>query len=55
MCELIFEQEGIHEYVLIDELENDLIQLDNDLLSMELPKFLSNYFLVSPLNASNTS
>ena len=46
-CDLIFEQEGIFEYVVLDELENDLIQLDSDILSMELPKFFTNYFLVS--------
>jgi len=44
-CDLIFEQEGIYEYVILDELENDLIQLDNDILSMEFPRFFTNYFL----------
>ena len=47
MCDLIFEEEGIHEFVILDELENDLIQLDNDILSMEFPKFFINHFLVS--------
>jgi hypothetical protein len=46
-CDLIFEREGLFEYVQMDELENDLIQLDSDLLSMEFPRFFSNYFLVS--------
>ncbi len=46
-CDLIFEKEGVYEYVQLDELENDLIQLDSDLLSMEFPKFFSNYFLVN--------
>lgn len=45
ICDLIFEQEGIYEYVVQDELENDLIQLDNDILSMEFPRFYTNYFL----------
>lgn len=44
-CDLIFEREGLFEYVQMDELENDLIQLDSDLLSMEFPRFFSNYFL----------
>jgi len=47
MAELVFEQEGLYDYVSLGELENDLIQLDDDLLSMEYPKFFSNYFLVS--------
>jgi hypothetical protein len=46
LCDLIFEQEGIYEYVVIDELQNDLIQIDDDLLSMEYPEFFTNYFLV---------
>lgn len=46
-CDLIFEQEGVYEYVVLDELENDLIQLDSDILSMEFSKFFTNYFLVS--------
>ncbi len=45
MCDLIFEQEGVYEYVVLDELENDLIKLDNDILSMEFPRFFTNYFL----------
>lgn len=45
-CDRIFEQEGLYEYVVTDELENDLIQIDTDLLSMEYPQFLTNYFMV---------
>ena len=46
---MVFEQEGLYDYVSLGELENDLIQLDDDLLSMEYPKFFSNYFLVSSI------
>lgn len=45
MCNVILEEEGVYEYVTLHELENDLIQLDNDTLSMEFPKFFTNYFL----------
>ena len=37
------------EYVTIGELENDLMQIDDDLLSMEYPKFFSSYFLVNKI------
>lgn len=45
MCDVILEEEGVYEYVTLHELENDLIQLDDDTLSMEFPKFFTNYFL----------
>ncbi|CAF0708878.1 unnamed protein product [Brachionus calyciflorus] len=45
ICDLIFEQEGLYEYVSIGELENDLIRIDNDILSMENLNFFTDYFL----------
>ncbi|RNA37684.1 vacuolar sorting-associated 33B [Brachionus plicatilis] len=45
ICDLLFEQEGIYEYVTLTELENDLIRIDDDVLSMEYPDFLPNYFM----------
>ena len=42
----MFEQEGVYEYVTLTELENDLIRIDDDVLSLEYPNFLPNYFLV---------
>ena len=56
MCEVLFEQQGVYDYVTLAELENDLVNFDIDLVSMELPKFFSNYFLVSrPLTFLFTS
>ena len=46
IAEHVFEQEGLYDFVSLGELENDLIQLDDDVLSMEYPKFFTNYFLV---------
>lgn len=43
----MFEQEGLYEYVVMGELQNDFVVLDDDLMSMEYPQFFSNYFLVS--------
>ena len=47
----MFEQEGLFEYVVFGELQNDFIVLDDDLMSMEYPQFLTNYFLVRLLVA----
>ena len=46
VCERILEQEGIHGNVSIDEFQLDLIPLDVDLLSLELPEFYRTSFLV---------
>ena len=46
ICELILEQEGVFEYVTIGEVENDLIRLDHNILSMENIRFFSDYFMV---------
>lgn len=45
ICDLIFEQEGLYEHVVLSELENDFILVENDVLSMELPRFLPHYFI----------
>jgi vacuolar protein sorting-associated protein 33B len=45
ICDLIFEEEGIYEYLILAELENDLNQIDNNILSMEMNDFFSNYFI----------
>jgi hypothetical protein len=42
----MIEQEGLFEYVTFGELQNDFVVLDDDVMSMEYPQFLSNYFLV---------
>lgn len=46
ICDLMFEQEGLFEYIVFGELQNDFVVLDDDLMSMEYPQFFSNYFLV---------
>ena len=46
VCERVLEQEGVFGYVNIDEYQLDLIPLDKDVLSLELPEFFRSYFLV---------
>ena len=48
-CERILEQEGVHGNVTIDEFPLDLVPLDKDILSLELPEFLRSVFLVSTI------
>lgn len=45
VCERVLEQEGVFGYVSIDEYQLDLIPLDKDVLSLELPEFFRSYFL----------
>ncbi|ELU18869.1 hypothetical protein CAPTEDRAFT_133058 [Capitella teleta] len=44
-CDLILEQEGVYGYVTTEEFQWDLIPLDKDILSLELPEFLPAFFL----------
>ena len=46
VCEQVLEQEGVYGHVEIDELELDLIPLDRDILSLELPDFFRSFYLV---------
>ncbi|CAH1254379.1 VPS33B [Branchiostoma lanceolatum] len=45
VCDMVLEHEGVFGLVSIEELHLDLIPLDRDLLSMELPQFFRDYFL----------
>ena len=46
VCELILEREGVHGYVTYEEFPLDLIPLDRDLFSLEMPHFLRSCYLV---------
>ncbi|KAH0620143.1 hypothetical protein JD844_014776 [Phrynosoma platyrhinos] len=46
-CEMVLEDEGIYGDVTWDEWNFYLLPLDDDILSMELPEFFRDYFLVS--------
>ena len=46
VCEMILEREGVHGYVSCDEFSLDLIPLDRDLLSLEMPHFFRSCYLV---------
>nr|XP_032650095.1 vacuolar protein sorting-associated protein 33B isoform X3 [Chelonoidis abingdonii] len=46
ICELVLEEEGIYGDVSCDEWAFYLLPLDEDLLSMELPEFFRDYFLM---------
>lgn len=52
VCEMILETEGVLGYVSLDCFPLDLIPLDIDLLSMELPEFLRTFYMVSNLNTT---
>ncbi|XP_071112864.1 vacuolar protein sorting-associated protein 33B-like [Haliotis cracherodii] len=45
LCEMILETEGVSGYVTIEELHLDLIPLDTDLMSLELPDFFSSFYI----------
>ncbi|XP_048473016.1 vacuolar protein sorting-associated protein 33B [Rhincodon typus] len=47
MCETVLEEEGIFGDVTFDEWAFYLLPLDDDIISMELPEFFRDYFLVS--------
>lgn len=44
-CESILEKEGVFGYVNIEEFMLDLVPLDRDVLSLELPDFLPRFYL----------
>ena len=46
VCEQVFEKEGVFGLVETEELAIDLIPLDRDILSLELPDFFRNFYLV---------
>ena len=46
VCELLLEREGVHGYVSYEEFPLDLIPLDQDLMSLEMPHFLRSCYLV---------
>ena len=46
VCDIILEQEGVYGDVSCMELGMDLIPLDRDILSMELPSFFKSFYLV---------
>nr|XP_006818336.1 PREDICTED: vacuolar protein sorting-associated protein 33B-like [Saccoglossus kowalevskii] len=45
VCEMILEQEGVYGDVTFEEFHLDLIPLDRDILSLELPEFFPAYFM----------
>ena len=49
ICDLILEKEGVFGYVTTDEFQLDLIPLDRDILSLQMPAFFTSYFLVSKI------
>ncbi|XP_058972435.2 vacuolar protein sorting-associated protein 33B-like isoform X1 [Pocillopora verrucosa] len=44
-CEVILEQEGVYGDVSFDEFQLGFIPLDEDVLTLEIPSFLKDYFL----------
>ncbi|KAM6426348.1 vacuolar protein sorting-associated protein 33B isoform 2-T2 [Liasis olivaceus] len=45
-CELLLEEEGIYGDVTWDEWSFSLLPVDDDIISMELPEFFRDYFLM---------
>ncbi|XP_022108783.1 vacuolar protein sorting-associated protein 33B-like isoform X2 [Acanthaster planci] len=45
ICEMLLEQEGVHGAVEMDDFKLDLIALDRDILSLEMPGFFRDYFV----------
>ncbi|XP_067016760.1 vacuolar protein sorting-associated protein 33B-like isoform X1 [Acropora muricata] len=45
VCEMILEQEGVYGDVSLEEFKLEFIPLDEDVLTLELPSFLKDYFL----------
>ncbi|XP_057889296.1 vacuolar protein sorting-associated protein 33B isoform X3 [Melospiza georgiana] len=46
-CEMVLEEEGVFGDVTCDEWSFYLLPLDEDIISMELPEFFRDYFLMS--------
>ncbi|KAK2157090.1 hypothetical protein LSH36_199g04005 [Paralvinella palmiformis] len=45
ICEKLLEQEGVFGYVDVSSMALDLIPLDKDIISLELPQFITSYFM----------
>lgn len=45
VCEMILEQEGVYGDLSFDEFQLEFIPLDEDVLTLEMPSFLKDYFL----------
>ncbi|XP_050403555.1 vacuolar protein sorting-associated protein 33B [Patella vulgata] len=45
VCEKILESEGVYGSISIEDFNLELVTLDNDILSLELPDFLRNFYL----------
>ena len=43
---MILEEEGVYGYCELDEFDLDLVTLDTDILSLEMPEFFRNFYLV---------
>ena len=43
---MILEEEGVYGYCELDELDLDLVTLDTDILSLEMPEFFRSFYLV---------
>ena len=43
---MILEQEGVYGYCELDALDIDLVTLDTDILSLEMPEFFRSFYLV---------
>lgn len=50
VCDTILEHEGVMGYITLHELHMDLIPLDRDILSLELPQFFRSFYLVCTNN-----
>lgn len=46
VCDMILEQEGVIGSLVIEDLNIDLVPLDDDILSLELPQLLNSFFMV---------
>ena len=47
---MILEEEGVFGYCELDQFDLDLVTLDTDILSLELPEFFRSFFLVRTLS-----
>ncbi|XP_070542107.1 vacuolar protein sorting-associated protein 33B-like isoform X2 [Ptychodera flava] len=54
VCEMILEKEGVYGDVTLEEFHLDLIPLDVDILSLELPGFFPAYFMDGDLTWVHT-
>ncbi|KAL3865585.1 hypothetical protein ACJMK2_042960, partial [Sinanodonta woodiana] len=54
LCEMILEQEGVFGYCEIDEFHHDLVAVDSDIMSMEIPEYFRSFFLDGELSWIHT-